>query len=188
MFTSLVPNSGTSAWCLVLWSFVYMDVFLPMCACTCCLACLWVFFSFLFFSLYLFRFQLSNMSNVISVTADNSCISICWNDPQGSFWCDTWMEWVLKNSLGKSFQPCNFSGLLINFQILIILAPSLLGNSFLLIVRFCLSGSLFYFSWVKLRICLCLFYLAILCSDICIILWSAQAFLISGLVVSGKLK
>lgn len=106
---------------------MYMDVFLPLFACACYFACLRVFF---FVLLICSDFSWVT-SIVVSVTANNSCISICWNDSQGSFWCDTWMEWVLKNSLGKSFQPYTFSGLLTDFQILIILAPSLLCNSFL---------------------------------------------------------
>lgn len=127
-----------------------MDVFLPLFACACYFTCLRVFF---FFLLICSDFSWVT-SIVVSVTANNSCISICWNDSQGSFWCDTWMEWVLKNSLGKSFQPYTFSGLLTDFQILIILAPSLLCNSFLF-------DSPIVPEWFII-----LFYLAILCSDL----------------------
>lgn len=127
-----------------------MDVFLPLFACACYFACLRVFF---FVLLICSDFSWVT-SIVVSVTANNSCISICWNDSQGSFWCDTWMEWVLKNSLGKSFQPYTFSGLLTDFQILIILAPSLLCNSFLF-------DSPIVPEWFII-----LFYLAILCSDL----------------------
>ena len=144
--------------------------------------------SFLFFFVLLICSDFSWVTSiVVSVTANNSCISICWNDSQGSFWCDTWMEWVLKNSLGKSFQPYTFSGLLTDFQILIILAPSLQCNSFLLIVKLCQSGSLFYFSWIKDMLMLVL-SCHLMFWFICIIHCSVQAFLIFGLVVSGKLK
>jgi len=41
------------------------------------------------------------VSNMVFLTANNPCFSVHWNDTQGSFWCDSWVEWVFNYSLGK---------------------------------------------------------------------------------------
>jgi len=39
------------------------------------------------------------------VAANNIGTGICWNNPKRSFWCDTWLGRVFKDSLGKRCYP-----------------------------------------------------------------------------------